>query len=53
MRILVTGAAGFLGKALIERLVAHHYADIRCNVRRWADIPKLNALLERHRAHSS
>lgn len=45
MRTLVTGAAGFLGMALVERLLAHGYTDIRCNVRRQADIPKLDALL--------
>jgi nucleoside-diphosphate-sugar epimerase/peptidoglycan/xylan/chitin deacetylase (PgdA/CDA1 family) len=45
MRILVTGAAGFLGRALIKRLLAHGYNNIRCNVRRQADIPKLDALL--------
>jgi nucleoside-diphosphate-sugar epimerase/peptidoglycan/xylan/chitin deacetylase (PgdA/CDA1 family) len=48
MKVLVTGAAGFLGRALIERLLAHGYTDIRCNVRQRADIPKLNALLGRH-----
>lgn len=48
MRVLVTGAAGFLGKRLIQRLVARNYADIRCNVRRQADIPKLDAMLGGH-----
>ena len=48
MRILVTGAAGFLGRALIERLLAHSYNDIRCNVRRRNDIPRLEALSEQH-----
>jgi len=43
MRILVTGAGGFLGRALIERLLAHGHRDIRCNVRRRADIPRLGA----------
>ena len=47
MRILVTGAAGFLGRALIKRLLAHGYTNIRCNVRRQTDIPKLEALLGR------
>jgi nucleoside-diphosphate-sugar epimerase/peptidoglycan/xylan/chitin deacetylase (PgdA/CDA1 family) len=50
MRILVTGAAGFLGRALIERLLAHGYADIRSNVRRRTDIPKLKALSEHSHA---
>jgi len=48
MRVLVTGAAGFLGRALIERLMAHGYADICCNVRRHTDIPKLQALSDQH-----
>jgi nucleoside-diphosphate-sugar epimerase/peptidoglycan/xylan/chitin deacetylase (PgdA/CDA1 family) len=52
MRVLVTGAAGFLGRALVERLLAHGYSDIRCNVRRRADIPRLEALLERHARNS-
>jgi peptidoglycan/xylan/chitin deacetylase (PgdA/CDA1 family)/nucleoside-diphosphate-sugar epimerase len=48
MRVLVTGAAGFLGTALIQRLLAHGYKDIRCNVRRRADISKLKGLLMQH-----
>jgi nucleoside-diphosphate-sugar epimerase/peptidoglycan/xylan/chitin deacetylase (PgdA/CDA1 family) len=48
MKILVTGAAGFLGTALIKRLLVHGYRDIRCNVRRRKDIPKLDSLLEQH-----
>ena len=33
MKILVTGAAGFLGSAVVERLLAHGYQDIRCFIR--------------------
>jgi peptidoglycan/xylan/chitin deacetylase (PgdA/CDA1 family)/nucleoside-diphosphate-sugar epimerase len=47
MKVLVTGAAGFLGRALIERLCVHGYTNIRCNVRRRADISRLDALFER------
>jgi peptidoglycan/xylan/chitin deacetylase (PgdA/CDA1 family)/nucleoside-diphosphate-sugar epimerase len=48
MKVLVTGAAGFLGRTLIERLVVHGYTDIRCNVRRQADISRLEPLFERY-----
>jgi nucleoside-diphosphate-sugar epimerase/peptidoglycan/xylan/chitin deacetylase (PgdA/CDA1 family) len=48
MRILVTGAAGFLGRALIERFLVHGHTDIRCNVRRRTDIPRLEALSGQH-----
>jgi nucleoside-diphosphate-sugar epimerase/peptidoglycan/xylan/chitin deacetylase (PgdA/CDA1 family) len=50
MKILVTGAAGFLGMAMVERLLAHGLTDIRCYVRRSADISKLDALADQ-RAH--
>jgi nucleoside-diphosphate-sugar epimerase/peptidoglycan/xylan/chitin deacetylase (PgdA/CDA1 family) len=48
MKVLVTGAAGFLGRALIERLLVHGYTDIRCNVRRQAGISRVDALFERY-----
>jgi len=48
VKLLVTGAAGFLGMAVVERLLAHDYTDIRCNVRRRADIRKLDALAKRY-----
>ena len=47
MKLLVTGAGGFLGTVLIERLVAHGYTDIRCNLRRRTNIPKLEAISKR------
>ena len=33
MKILVTGAGGFLGKAIVERLLAHGETDLRCMLR--------------------
>jgi nucleoside-diphosphate-sugar epimerase len=33
MKVLVTGAGGFLGVHLVERLLAHGYTDLRCFVR--------------------
>jgi len=47
VKLLVTGAGGFLGTALIERLLAHGYADIRCNLRRKTNIAKLEAISKR------
>jgi nucleoside-diphosphate-sugar epimerase/peptidoglycan/xylan/chitin deacetylase (PgdA/CDA1 family) len=46
MKTLVTGAAGFLGMAMVQRLQAHGFTDLRCLVRRREDIPKLDALAE-------
>jgi len=33
MKVLVTGASGFLGSRVVARLLAHGYRDIRCMVR--------------------
>jgi len=33
LKILVTGAGGFLGTHVVERLLAHGYTDIRCFLR--------------------
>lgn len=48
MKTLVTGAAGFLGTAVVERLLAHGYTDIRCNVRQRINIPRLEVLSKRY-----
>lgn len=42
MKVLVTGAGGFLGSALVERLLAHGHRDLRCLMRQrrvpeWAE----------------
>ena len=44
MKILVTGAAGFLGSAVVERLLAHGYEDIRCFIRPGSRRERLEAL---------
>ena len=41
MKILVTGAGGFLGVHVVERLLAHGYADIRCFLRNPAKASRL------------
>ena len=48
MKVLVTGAGGFLGTAVVERLLAYGYTDIRCSVRRRMNLPKLNVLSTRY-----
>ncbi len=48
MKILVTGATGFLGTALIERLLAHGDKDIRCFVRPGTSRARLEALAARY-----
>jgi nucleoside-diphosphate-sugar epimerase len=46
--ILITGAAGFLGMAVVERLLAHGCTHIRCHVRRKEDIPRFEPLAQRY-----
>jgi nucleoside-diphosphate-sugar epimerase len=47
MKILVTGAGGFLGKAIVERLLAHGQTDIRCMLRDTSKAEGLLLLAER------
>jgi nucleoside-diphosphate-sugar epimerase len=44
MKALITGSNGFLGSALIERLLAHGVEDIRCFVRSGSDCSRLETL---------
>jgi len=46
MKVLVTGAGGFLGTHVIERLLAHGYTDIRCLLRDSSKAPRLIAMAQ-------
>lgn len=46
--VLVTGANGFLGVAVVERLLARGATGIRCLVRAGSDRRRLDAVLARH-----
>jgi nucleoside-diphosphate-sugar epimerase len=46
--VLVTGANGFLGVAVVERLIARGKTGIRCLVRAGSNRRRLDAMLARH-----
>ena len=46
MRILVTGAGGFLGANVVERLLAHGHTDLRCFLRDSGKAARLISLSE-------
>lgn len=48
MKVLVTGSTGFLGTALVERLLAHGEKDIRCFLRAGSKRARLEDLARRH-----
>lgn len=48
MKILITGAGGFLGKAIVERLLAHGQNDLRCMLRDTSKARGLEAIAARY-----
>ncbi len=48
MKVLVTGASGFLGTALVERLLARGEKDIRCFLRSGSPRARLEEITARH-----
>lgn len=48
MKILVTGANGFLGSALVERLLVRGHRGVRCLVRPGSDQSRLDRLERQH-----
>jgi nucleoside-diphosphate-sugar epimerase len=48
VKVLVTGATGFLGTALVERLLARGEDEVRCLVRTGSDRTRLDALAARY-----
>jgi nucleoside-diphosphate-sugar epimerase len=50
-RILVTGAAGFIGLRVVEHLLRLGFSNLRCFVRPTSDIEELEGLLSRYPGH--
>ena len=48
MKVLVTGAGGFLGHRVVERLAAHGHTDIRCFLRARGKSALLDAVAARY-----
>jgi len=48
MKILVTGAGGFLGKSIVERLLAHGQNEVRCMLRDTSKARGLEEIAKRY-----
>src|SRR5262245_9168129 len=49
-RILVTGAAGFIGRRVVDELLRRGYSKLRCMVRPSGDLQALDDIVRRHGA---
>jgi len=47
-RVLVTGASGFIGAAVVGSLLEHGFHRVRCFVRSMSDLTKIDALIRRY-----
>jgi nucleoside-diphosphate-sugar epimerase len=47
--ILVTGASGFIGRALVEKLLGHGFRNVRAFARPSGDVASLEAIANRYR----
>jgi len=47
-RILVTGANGFLGAKVVERLLETGFEQVRCFVRPSSDVARLTSIVDRY-----
>jgi len=48
-KILITGAAGFIGAKVVERLLARGFRNLRCLVRPSSNTKRLEAVISSHR----
>ena len=48
MSVLVTGSSGFLGGALVERLLSHGESEVRCLVRPSSNLSKLTLIGQKY-----
>jgi len=48
-RILITGATGFIGPRIVESLLEHGFRNLRCLIRPFSAVTKLDVISDRYR----